>query len=226
MAARKVLNIGHKGAEGHVKGNTIASLGADVIEFDVLTCADGTVVCHHDPLVEATGEWYDTMSLERARRHLPKLCTLEETLRCRTLIESTVHLYFDLKHTNIVRPTLRAIQRAVAEWGWAPERLIVASFKQRELLEVNAWRRALPELRGLRTAVILDAVPVSLARDFEALGVEAVSVGKFCVFEDFVVDCHRRGLAMWVWTVNSRPLMERLISQGVDGVCSDFPDMV
>lgn len=31
-------------------------LGVDVIEFDVLTTSDGVVICHHDPLIEDTGE--------------------------------------------------------------------------------------------------------------------------------------------------------------------------
>ncbi|CAN0512361.1 unnamed protein product, partial [Scytosiphon promiscuus] len=46
----------------HVEGNTMPSfveavrLGVDVIEFDVLTTLDGVVICHHDPLIEETGE--------------------------------------------------------------------------------------------------------------------------------------------------------------------------
>lgn len=31
-------------------------LGVDMIEFDVLTTVDGVVICHHDPLIEETGE--------------------------------------------------------------------------------------------------------------------------------------------------------------------------
>lgn len=31
-------------------------LGVDMIEFDVLTTIDGVVICHHDPMIEETGE--------------------------------------------------------------------------------------------------------------------------------------------------------------------------
>lgn len=31
-------------------------LGVDIIEFDVLTTVDGVVFCHHDALIEKTGE--------------------------------------------------------------------------------------------------------------------------------------------------------------------------
>lgn len=31
-------------------------LGVDIIEFDVLTTVDGVVICHHDALIDKTGE--------------------------------------------------------------------------------------------------------------------------------------------------------------------------
>lgn len=42
------------------------NLGVDVIEFDVLTTSDGVVICHHDPLIEDTGEW---IMMHRLCRH-------------------------------------------------------------------------------------------------------------------------------------------------------------
>lgn len=54
----------------HVPGNTMPSfieavrLGVDLIEFDVLTALDGVVICHHDPLIEETGEPLFTSFLE------------------------------------------------------------------------------------------------------------------------------------------------------------------
>jgi glycerophosphoryl diester phosphodiesterase len=184
--APSCLNIGHKGAEGHIHGNTMASfhqavkLGVDVIEFDVVACADG-VLCHHDALFEETGEWFEDMTVAEVRRRIGKPHpTLTEMLSDKVLRDSGVHLYFDMKHTNIVRPTMRAIVRAVQEGGWCAAHLIVATFKQIELLEVNAYRHAIPELRALRTAVILDAIPISLGKEFAALGCAAVSVGQYC----------------------------------------------
>ena len=64
--------------------------------------------------------------------------------------------------------------------GWKASRLIVASFDQFDLLEVNAFLRAYPELSGIATAAIMDSVPISLARETEAIGASWVSVGKVC----------------------------------------------
>lgn len=76
---------------------------------------------------------------------------------------------------------------------------------------MNAFRQAIPELAKLRTACIMDGGPLTLARDFKALKVDILSTGKDHVSPDLVADCQRRGIQVWVWTVNSRHFMERLL---------------
>lgn len=230
---RKALNIGHKGAAGHVEGNTMPSfieavrLGVDVIEFDVLTTLDGVVICHHDPLIEETGEWIENLTLAQTRERIKHhVSTFEEMLQEKALSESNVHLYIDMKHTEIVRPVLHAVMQAVDRWGWTADRLVVATFRQLDLLQVNAFRQAIPEVAKLRTACIMDGGPLTLARDFKALKVDILSTGKDHVSPDLVADCQRRGIQVWVWTVNSLHFMERLLKMGVDGLCSDYPERV
>ncbi|CAM9297817.1 unnamed protein product [Discosporangium mesarthrocarpum] len=227
----RCLKIGHKGAEGHIKGNTIPSfleairLGVNVIEFDVLTTQDGVVICHHDPLIEATGEWVANLTLAETRARLGQhICTFEDMLRNQTLLSSTVQLYVDMKHTNIVRPVMHALRNAVGRWGWPADRLLVATFRQLDLLEVNAFRRALPELSEIRTVCIMDGVPLGLAKEYEAMGVSVMSVGKDHIIPELVEDAHRRGIQIWTWTVNSSHHMDRLLGLGVDGMCGDFPE--
>lgn len=228
-----IMNIGHKGAAGIVPpGNTLASfhkaveLGVDMIEFDVVLCNDGLLV-HHDALEEQTGRWLASMSMAEASRllgypHPP----LDEMLRDEILLNSGVQLYFDLKHTKIVRPTMRAIENAVVKYGWDASRFLVATFTHVELLEINAFRNAIPELKGLRTAAILDGIPLSLAKDFENLECSVVSVGRSCCQPQFIEDCHRRGLSIYCWTVNSKYAVEEMIRLGVDGICTDYPELV
>ncbi|CAN0292726.1 unnamed protein product, partial [Hapterophycus canaliculatus] len=92
--------------------------------------------------------------------------------------------------------------------------------------QVNAFRQAIPELAKLRTACIMDGGPLTLARDFKALKVDILSTGKDHVSPDLVADCQRRGIQVWVWTVNSLHFMERLLKMGVDGLCTDYPELV
>lgn len=76
---------------------------------------------------------------------------------------------------------------------------------------MNAYRQAFPELAQLRTCCIMDGGPLTLARDFKALKVDILSTGKDHVTPDLVADCQRRGIQVWVWTVNSVHFMERLM---------------
>lgn len=77
--------------------------------------------------------------------------------------------------------------------------------------QVNAFRQAIPEVAKLRTACIMDGGPLTLSRDFKALKVDILSTGKDHVSPDLVADCQRRGIQVWVWTVNSMHFMERLL---------------
>lgn len=81
--------------------------------------------------------------------------------------------------------------------------------------QVNAFRLANPEMSRIRTACIIDGIPCTLGHQFEALKVDAVSVGKGFVTADFVADCQRRGIQLWVWTVNNVHYMERLLVRRV-----------
>ena len=57
-AQNTILNIGHRGAKGHVAENTVASikkaieLGADGIEIDVFRCLSGEIVVFHDKTLD------------------------------------------------------------------------------------------------------------------------------------------------------------------------------
>lgn len=82
---------------------------------------------------------------------------------------------------------------------------------------MNAFRQAIPEVAKLRTACIMDGGPLTLARDFKALKVDILSTGKDHVSPDLVADCQRRGIQVWVWTVNSLHFMERLLVSCVGG---------
>jgi Glycerophosphoryl diester phosphodiesterase family len=43
---------------------------------------------------------------------------------------------------------------------------------------------------------------------------------------EFIADCHRRGLKIWAWTVNMQTMVDLLVRRGIDGVCTDYPELV
>lgn len=46
------------------------------------------------------------------------------------------------------------------------------------------------------------------------------------VKEDLVKECHQKGIRIIPWTVNSKSIIDTLIEQGVDGIITDYPDLL
>lgn len=89
---------------------------------------------------QKTGEWIENLTLAQTRNRLKHhdVPTFEEMLQDQTLLVSGVHLYVDMKHTEIVRPVLHAVKQAVDRWGWAADRFVIATFRQLDLLQASA----------------------------------------------------------------------------------------
>ena len=39
-----------------------------------------------------------------------------------------------------------------------------------------------------------------------------------------IKNAHARGIRVYVWTINDRETMEKLIKMGIDGIVTDYPD--
>src|SRR5207244_12994492 len=101
------LRVGHRGAAGHVTGNTLASiakgvaLGVDFVEVDVRATRDGHPVVFHDRRVDGTTDGsgavseltVDEMRRVRTADGQP-IPTLEDALAC---INNRVGLMLDIK---------------------------------------------------------------------------------------------------------------------------------
>lgn len=91
--------------------------------------------------------------------------------------------------------------------------------------------------RVLLVGRVSDRVPPSLAvgekfspGDVVALAVEleavAVAPGRSLVSAELVARCHAAGLPVIPWTINDPEQVRELLDAGVDGVCTDRPDLV
>jgi len=220
-----VLRVGHRGAAGHVTGNTLASLikalalGVDFVEVDVRATRDGHPVVFHDRRVDGTTDGTGAVSeltLEEMRRLRTAdgqpIPALDEALAC---INNRVGLMLDIKSPGI------------AERVWASvtgskfvQPVIYASFLHAELLPIKRLAS------GTQTMALLDNVPVhptAFARDAE---VTHVGLGIDCLTGEFVGALQREGLRVFVYTVNEPSDIAWVRSLGVDGIISDFPERI
>jgi len=220
-----VLRVGHRGAAGHVTGNTLASitkalaLGVDFVEIDVRATRDGHPVVFHDRRVDATTDGSGAV-IELTREEMLRLRTadgqpiptLEDALAC---INNRVGLMLDIKSPGIVQ---RVWASVTGNKFVRP--VIYASFLHAELLAVKRLAS------GAHTMALLDSAPVhptAFARDAE---VTHVGLGTDCLTGEFVNALHREGLRVFVYTVNEPSDIAWVRSLGVDGIISDFPERI
>jgi glycerophosphoryl diester phosphodiesterase len=242
----RIVRIGHRGAAAIEPENTLRSferaiaLGVDFVEFDVLDLSDGTLVlAHSNDLLEVShgtqGGRVRPLTLAELRTAAPELPTFEEALDF--FATQSVGLHVDLK----CQIHGAAVAAALGSRGLAT-RSVVSSFWPRTLRDARrtepglavaltypedryglARRRPFEPLVLPTVRILGRALPYRLPRWLAALGAP-VAMLQYAVISKTVVErCHAHGAAIWAWTVNDPPLLERLDRLGVDGVVSDDP---
>lgn len=237
-AIARPLVISHRTNMGTMPENTLAGIdaaiedGVDAIEIDVRATRDGVAVLLHDADLErVAGDPRDatTLTLDELRevRLLPKpdgaerqpIPTLEEAL---ARVAGRAILVVEIKQRGVEGAVAQAIRAAkAAEWCW------IWSF---DPTIGRTCRALIPEVPfGLNVA------PGSLIRLGESGnaietcvrgGFAAISLHHPLVSAASVRDAHRRGLAVYTWTVDREPDIERVWRAGVDGICGNMPPVI
>ena len=147
-AQNSILNIGHRGAKGHVAENTIASikkaieLGADGIEIDVFRCLTGEIVLFHDKtlnnLTNGTG-YIEEKSLSELKKlnilgSKHSIPTLDEVFKS---IGKEVFLNIELKGSNTSKGSLEIVNKYVKLGKINLSNILFSSFNWDELSKLR-----------------------------------------------------------------------------------------
>jgi len=228
MKKPELLCIGHRGAMGHAPENTLSSvhkaleLGAPCIEVDVYS-VDGHLMVFHDDRLERTtnGEGYlREQSLEYLRsldagdgQCIPTLEEVCEALYSRACIN------IELKGPDTAGPVAEFISELLRR-GWNKDAILISSFDHRRLAETK-------RLNGdIKTGALICGLPIDDSRFAEDLGSFSVHPSLEFVDQRFVDDAHKRGLRVYVYTVNHPEDIRRVHRLGVDGVFTNYPERV
>jgi glycerophosphoryl diester phosphodiesterase len=229
-----VLAIAHRGSSGHAPENTLAafrralSQGVTFIETDLQLTRDAHLVAIHDETLERTtnghGPVHD-LTLAEVRRldagswfasefSGERIPTLDEILEFSA--KNDVVFYLEIKSTGAWggEHALIGSLRKFNEF----QRVVVISFDPGVL-------RTLREIEPtLMTGLLFDG---QLERPFDTaqeIGARQLAIRGDLVSPNFLLEAHRRDLQVLCWTINSVAHMRLLISAGVDGIMSDYPD--
>lgn len=200
--------MAHRGASRAERENTVAAfaravvMGADWVELDVRR---GLLV-HHDPVPDPVPA------------HVP---TLAEALAACGPLHVNVEIKNDPAEADF-DPHDHLAEVVVAELARLGEgpRILISSFR---LATVDAVRRLEP---SLATAFLTYGEDQIAAADLAAdHGHQALHPWQMMVTRELVEHCHRRGLEVNTWTVDDPDRMRELIDMGVDGICTNVPDV-
>ena len=214
-----MLVLAHRGASASAPENTPEAfeladrLGADGVELDVRRALDGRLLVAHDPLPESRDE---IEALE--------LATLAEVLDAcgdRMLVNVEIK---NSKGDAGYDPTMSMIAPIIDELRrrgpQAQQRWLISSFSW---TTVTACRDLAPDI----ATACLTSAPVDAATigRLAAAGHAALHPEESQVDEALVALCHANAMAINTWTCNDPVRLVALAELGVDGVCTDVPDI-
>jgi glycerophosphoryl diester phosphodiesterase len=213
-----MLVLAHRGASAAAAENSVAAfrladeMGADGVELDVRRTPDGRLLVAHDVL-PTDPDLVDSMGL----------ATLDEALDAcgeRMVVNVEIKNWpgdtdFD-PEMRIVAPVIESLRRRGPRD--AP-RWLISSFS---LETIEACRAAAPEIA---TAWLVTTVSPERIVQVAAAGHRALHPWEPGLTAEFVERCHAAGLAVNTWTCNDPDRIVALAAMGVDGVCTDVPDV-
>ena len=219
----------HRGGAAHRPENSwaafeyAASLGYAYLETDARSTADGALIAFHDAdLDRATDRTGTVRKLSWREVSAARIAGTEEIPLLEDLIGSfgEVRFNIDLKDEGTIGPLAGLLKRTRA---W--DRVCITSFSGARLL---AAQRSLdrPVCLAVTPAAIVAlrylGVPGALlARGLAAYGAQCAQVPRKIATRGFIRRAHELGLAVHVWTLNTRAEIEAALALGADGVLTD-----
>ncbi len=230
--------VAHRGASGHAPENTMAAfrraveLGAKFIETDLQLTRDARVIAIHDLTLDRTtngkgpvllksrdeirrldaGSWFRIgEATPYAGERVP---TIEEIVQFAK--EHDVIFYLEIK-TGSAWGVEHAVVAALQEAGEAA-RVVILSFDPGTLETVHKLNCA------LMTGFLCEHPSNDLVERAVRVGARQLVPRGDLVTPDLVKKAHNEGLQVLTWTINEPWQMEILISAGVDGIITNYPD--
>jgi glycerophosphoryl diester phosphodiesterase len=245
----RTLAIAHQGGRGLWPENTLtafegaAALGVDVLEMDLRGTKDGHLVVLHDPTVERTTDGRGPVAeldldeiraldagyrFRNAEGEYPyrgrgiRIPTLEEVL------SRFPDIRVNLEMKDFEPPLARTLCSELRRLG-AATRSLVASFEHAPMVAFREICAEVATSATMREGLLfyqLDRLKLLSVFRSPAVAFEVPEyLGDIHVVRPpFLERARSFNLRVQVWTVNEEEDLKRLLSMGVDGIVTDYPD--
>ena len=211
-----MLILGHRGAPGHLPENTMPGfhkameLGADGFELDVRITEDEKLVVVHGAVVQGHAVQSSAYAGIRHVSDGVEVPLLEEVLAG---FGRRAYLDIELKTPGFEQAAIALIEK-YCERCW----IVLSAFHPQTLLKA---RELAPDLQ---LGFIYNRTQEEETR--HNCPVEVVIPQFRLASRDLIAEAHAEGLMVFAWTVNDSQQASRLMDLGVDGLISDYPEMV
>ena len=217
--------IAHRGASRAERENTLAAfaaaqrMGADAAELDVRRTRDGVLVVHHDAHLSATdgARAIADVRLADLPAHVP---TLGAALDACAGMWVNVEIKNDPREPgftaddDIADETIAHLLARDEDGRW-----LVSCFR---IETIDRCRALAPQIR---TAWLTGAVPAGTPALLVERGHTALHPWVALLDRATVDECHAAGLEVNTWTCDDPVRMAELIDWGIDGICTNLPDV-
>ena len=226
----------HRGASGYRPENTMEAFelairqGADGIELDVHTSADGQLIVIHDETVDRVTDGTGfagektlkelkelKVSTSAEPEGIYRIPTLQEVLDLMRTTDMMVNI--ELKNSICFYPGMEEkVLKAVKEMKME-EQLIYSSFNHYSLLKMKQLDNQ------VQTGILFSDGWVNPAMYAKNLGINAVHPAVYHLkYPQFREEVKRAGLKMHVWTADKPEHIQLVKEAGAEAVITDYPD--
>ncbi len=217
------IKIGHRGAGGEAPENTLKSFEEAIrsniinaIELDVRRTKDKKLIVMHDEKLKRLAgidKYVFELNLDEIKKVRiggEEIPTLEEALN---FIDHKVkHILIEIKEPGYEKEILREANKV-------KDIAIFVSFHEEALKAV----RKLDGKAELGFIYVNEKKPIEKALEMGAKYL--LPLYRFTHTEN-VEKAHENGLKVIVWTINTREEAEEYAKKGVDGIATDYPEIL
>jgi glycerophosphoryl diester phosphodiesterase len=224
-----MLIFAHRGASGTEPENTLRAIKAalamdiDGIEIDIYE-ADKKLFVIHDRWLHRTItgigkiDQHNTEYLQSLDAGLgERIPTLDEVL---LLVAGKCIINIELKGINNISLLFSYIDNAINNSVLTIDNILLSSFNHPLLYNIHQQR---PEFT---IGAITACIPLEYAKFAKRLNANSVHIDINFINQIFVEDAHKRGLKVFVYTVDEYDDIQAMQMLGVDGIFSNFPSKI
>jgi glycerophosphoryl diester phosphodiesterase len=199
-------------------------MGAHAVELDVRRTLDGVLIVHHNPTL-ADSRVIAACHSSELPAHVPRLGA---ALDACTGMWVNVEIKNepdepDFDEMELIADETMELLIARGE----PERWLISSFRMETIDRCHSISndRGVPIRTAWLTSDVSDSGNQHVAQRVAARGHVALHPWVKVVTRDLIERCHREGLQVNTWTCDDPARMRELIEWGIDGICTNVPDV-